>query len=554
MLVLYKLTREFLEYLSDKLQIGERAPNYDFRLYKKTGDNVFDPTPTRFEQDINSIEIDRRWNMSVDEMLVSINNVNGVYSPDYNPNKSYTGLNDKLYPSGYGKAIMPYNRVEVDLGYGSEIVRTFTGQVQEVDIQERFPTINISAKNELRKLLKPIDPITSRRLKYENQRASSILLDLCRNAGINNVVIDMDEIDEFDYVIEKAVFELGVFYKDAMDTILETMGHRIFADRLGAVRIQKLEAYTHKDVEHWIFDDYIDLSQGSYKFDASIIRNRVIVQSKNSWKAYEDPFLIDMANGERLPMGIEVPWAETDEQKIKVADHYFLQMRRKLRRLTIATIGNPTMDTGDLARLKMLTSTANDKYMITSIRTSLSDSGYIDIVDLELAGSGGSVAVEAEGNYTPDDTDTDDASTVKYGSGDKIVDEAKKWIGTYYQWGGDKVHNSSHYGFDCSHFTYVVYKKFGLMDSYRTSATQKQWAKSVSKSNLQKGDLVFYTNSSGRVNHVGIYIGGDKVISASGGGSKTTTIGRARQQNAKVKIHNLAYRSGPYYYGRSPNA
>ena len=57
---LYKFTREFLEYLADKLQTGERSPNYDFRLYKKIGENEFDATPTRFEKDISSIDIDRR--------------------------------------------------------------------------------------------------------------------------------------------------------------------------------------------------------------------------------------------------------------------------------------------------------------------------------------------------------------------------------------------------------------------------------------------------------------------------------------------------------------
>ena len=547
---MYKFTREFLEYLADKLQIGDMAPNYDFRLYKKLGDKVFDTTPVRFEKDINSIDIDRRLNMSVDELSISINNVNGVYSPDYSFNKKFDGV-DRLYPSGYTEAILPYNKVELDLGYGSELVRIFTGQIQEVDIQEKFPAINITSKNELRKLLKPIDPIWSRRLVYENESAVEIILDLCTRAGIENVTVDMEEIDGYDYGIDRAVFELGTTFKDALDTILETMGHRVYADRLGVIRIEKLDLYTKKDVEHWVFNDYVDLSQGSYKFDASIIRNRIIVQGKNTWKAYEDPYLLEMANNERISMGIEVPWAETEEQKRMVADNYFIQMRRKLRRITIATIGNPTMDTGDLARIKLLTAAANDKYMITGIRSSYSPSGYIDIVDLEIVNDDGGIAVEAEGDYGVDESD--EGSNLTYNLRDKIVDEAKRYIGTYYQWGGNMAHNPNHYGFDCSNFTYVVYKKLGLMDSYMSSSSQKDWAIPLSLKDLQRGDLVFYTNKNGRVNHVGIYIGDNKVISASGGDSSTTTIGRARQRNARVKVHNIHYRPGPYFYGKSPN-
>jgi cell wall-associated NlpC family hydrolase len=311
--------------------------------------------------------------------------------------------------------------------------------------------------------------------------------------------------------------------------------------------MSKLEAYTQKDMEHWEFNDYIDLSQGGYKIDSSIIRTRIIFQAKNSWKAYEDSYLVDYCNGERISTGIEVPWAETDEQKKMVVNNFFIQMRRKLRRITIATIGNSTMDTGDLAKLKLLTSTANRKYMIVGIRSSFSSSGYIDLVDLEFVTSDGDIAVEAEGNYATNEENTD--IPLAYSKRDLIIDEAKRWLGTYYQWGGNVAFNKNHYGLDCSHFTYTVYNKFELMDSYKTAAGQYGWIDKITKEQLQKGDLVFYTNSSGRVGHVGIYMGDNKIISASGGDSSTTTQAKARQRNVKVKIHPLNYRSGPYYYG-----
>lgn len=543
---MYKLTREFLEYLADKLQIGDRAPNYDMRIYKKLKNNKYDTTPVRFEKDIFNIDIDKRWNMAADELELDINNINGQYSPDYSTKKLFDGVN-KLPASGYSQVLVPFSKVEIDLGYGNQLVRAFTGQLQEIDIKEIPPSISLSAKNEFRKLLKPIDPMWSRKLIYEDKRALEIILDLCQRAGIENLVFDIDEVEGFDYTINKAEFELGTFYRDAIDTILETMAHRVYADRLGVIRMSKLEAYTQKDIEHWEFNDYIDLSQGGYKIDSSIIRNRIIVQAKNSWKAYEDPYLIDYCNGERIPMGIEVPWAETDEQKKMVANNFFIQMRRKLRRITIATIGNPTMDTGDLARLKLLTSTANSKYMIVGIRSSFSSSGYIDLVDLEFVTSDGEIAVEAEGNYATNEEDTE--IPLAYSKRDLIIDEAKRWLGTYYQWGGNVAFNKNHYGLDCSHFTYAVYNKFGLMDSYKTAAGQYNWINKITKEQLQKGDLVFYTNSKGKVGHVGIYLGDNKVISASGGDSSTTTQAKARQRNAKVKIHELTYRSGPYYYG-----
>lgn len=134
----------------------------------------------------------------------------------------------------------------------------------------------------------------------------------------------------------------------------------------------------------------------------------------------------------------------------------------------------------------------------------------------------------------------------------KLVSLAKSYLGTLYEWGGDVVDNPNSYGFDCSHFTYQVLKAYGLMDRYRTSSAQQTWATPISRSELQPGDLVFYKNSSGRVNHVVMYIGDGLIIGANGGYSNTNTPAKAKAANAMVKIQNLDYSSRAKSYGRAP--
>ena len=56
--------------------------------------------------------------------------------------------------------------------------------------------------------------------------------------------------------------------------------------------------------------------------------------------------------------------------------------------------------------------------------------------------------------------------------------------------------------------------KFGYSIS-RTSSSQSGDGRAVSTSNLRAGDLVFYGNGKGNINHVAIYIGGGQVIHAS---------------------------------------
>ncbi|WP_238699473.1 NlpC/P60 family protein [Helicobacter saguini] len=95
----------------------------------------------------------------------------------------------------------------------------------------------------------------------------------------------------------------------------------------------------------------------------------------------------------------------------------------------------------------------------------------------------------------------------------KIVNDAKQYLGVPYKWGGS---NSS--GFDSSGLTRAVYKLNGL-NLPRTSREQSMVGYYVPFSEIQPGDLVFFVeNKSQSINHVGIYIGDNKFIHAPGKG------------------------------------
>ena len=64
-----------------------------------------------------------------------------------------------------------------------------------------------------------------------------------------------------------------------------------------------------------------------------------------------------------------------------------------------------------------------------------------------------------------------------------------------------------------SDLTMSVYAQFGYSLPH-SSAAQAGYGRSVSMSNLQPGDLLFYKNG-GRIGHVAIYIGGGRIVHAS---------------------------------------
>ena len=96
----------------------------------------------------------------------------------------------------------------------------------------------------------------------------------------------------------------------------------------------------------------------------------------------------------------------------------------------------------------------------------------------------------------------------------EVAAYALNFIGNPYKWGGTSLTK----GADCSGFVQSIYKQFG----YTLPRVSKDQAKSAGYMNvtpdeehLLPGDLVFYTDNKGVVNHVGIYIGNGQIVHAA---------------------------------------
>lgn len=125
------------------------------------------------------------------------------------------------------------------------------------------------------------------------------------------------------------------------------------------------------------------------------------------------------------------------------------------------------------------------------------------------------------------------SSEVSSASRDALVKYALQWVGVSpYVYGGESLTN----GIDCSAFVRACYQNALGVGLPRTSRSQADKCTRISEGDLKPGDLVFYNDGSGTINHVAMYIGGGQVVHASN--KKLGTI-----------VSNMKYRE-PCMYGR----
>ncbi len=82
------------------------------------------------------------------------------------------------------------------------------------------------------------------------------------------------------------------------------------------------------------------------------------------------------------------------------------------------------------------------------------------------------------------DRPADDAAMTR--DAKKVIDEARKWLGTPYRYGGDSAR-----GMDCSGLTCTAFEKAIGLKLPRNSREQAEFSRRIRRSELQPGDLVF---------------------------------------------------------------
>lgn len=159
----------------------------------------------------------------------------------------------------------------------------------------------------------------------------------------------------------------------------------------------------------------------------------------------------------------------------------------------IAAVGNTGTSTGAHLHLEV---THNGEYLNPYFYVDNGGGGYLP---------GGGAAQNPDFSRNPGDAMGD-------GSFAAMLEEAEKYLGFPYVWGGSSPSTS----FDCSGYVSWVVNHSGVGSVGRQTAQGLfNLCTPVSRADMQPGDLVFFTgtySTANPVTHVGIYVGGGRMI------------------------------------------
>lgn len=102
----------------------------------------------------------------------------------------------------------------------------------------------------------------------------------------------------------------------------------------------------------------------------------------------------------------------------------------------------------------------------------------------------------------------------------RVISLGEQFLGVKYEFGAPSGSTTT---FDCSSFTQYVFGKFGITLP-RISKDQAEEGYAVSKSNLKKGDLIFFSvpsRTGSSIGHVAIYAGNNQILHTYGEGGVT---------------------------------
>jgi cell wall-associated NlpC family hydrolase len=252
------------------------------------------------------------------------------------------------------------------------------------------------------------------------------------------------------------------------------------------------------DIDGWLggltVPDKLNLSDDNRLQTQALFGTEVLVtEEKGDWAHICIPDQTTSKNGLGYPGWI--PRRQLAELQVGTAGAERAEAEITAKRATL-TVGRTKLTLGYLTRLRVTEVTADSIGVDTPL-----GAGVLDRNEARIK------------SFTNDDP-------VPAHEGRSIAEQAARFDGLPYLWGG-----LSSFGFDCSGFAYMMHRSRGIPIP-RDASDQALAGETIVRERLEPGDLLFFAaeEGEGRIHHVGIYAGDNRMIHSPDSGSVVTTV------------------------------
>ena len=315
---------------------------------------------------VKSININRSKGAASQATIV-LDNKAGIYAPD--STGDWTGV------------FMPNVEVHVDQGYGTELIRTFTGLIDSVDMNAdpSGQTITIECRDMYKWALdKTITDGTSHVITYSAKTVEYIADDLAKKAGwaAGDITTEVTGI-----TLTEKTFSWES-YADCFAWLAELAGFEVYADEDGDFHFVK-DVKPAVPTTEYEFAEGVDIIKMGYRIDDRDLYYSAVVHGAQETDT--TVYSAEVAFGAPLTynvfadkiMKINASDADSDAKCLTIATRAAYLMECRCRVVDFAAVAVPWAQIGDFIRVTETSSTISEIYRITDMSLQQDIGGFV---------------------------------------------------------------------------------------------------------------------------------------------------------------------------------